>query len=163
MNLVIVESPAKAKTINKYLGDNYTVLASYGHIRDLPSKNGSVDPDQNFKMEWEVDSFSKKYLKEITDAAKDSSKIILATDPDREGEAIAWHVKEYLDEKKLLKDKEIERVVFNEITKKAILDSIKNPRELSYDLINAQFARRSIDYLFGKDLENFPDLKILLY
>ena len=85
MNLVIVESPAKAKTINKYLGDNYTVLASYGHIRDLPSKNGSVDPDQNFKMEWEVDSFSKKYLKEITDAAKDSSKIILATDPDREG------------------------------------------------------------------------------
>ena len=89
MNLVIVESPAKAKTINKYLGDNYTVLASYGHIRDLPSKNGSVNPDDNFKMEWEVDSFSKKYLKEITDAAKDSSKIILATDPDREGEAIA--------------------------------------------------------------------------
>ena len=89
MNLVIVESPAKAKTINKYLGDNYTVLASYGHIRDLPSKNGSVDPEQNFKMEWEVDSFSKKYLKEITDAAKGSSKIILATDPDREGEAIA--------------------------------------------------------------------------
>ena len=89
MNLVIVESPAKAKTINKYLGDDYRVLASYGHIRDLPSKNGSVDPDQDFKMEWEVDSFSKKYLKEITDAAKDSSKIILATDPDREGEAIA--------------------------------------------------------------------------
>ena len=97
MNLVIVESPAKAKTINKYLGDDYIVLASYGHIRDLPSKNGSVDPDNNFKMEWEVDSFSKKYLKEITDAAKISSKIILATDPDREGEAIAWHVKEYLD------------------------------------------------------------------
>ena len=110
MNLVIVESPAKAKTINKYLGDNYTVLASYGHIRDLPSKNGSVDPEQNFKMEWEVDSFSKKYLKEITDAAKDSSKIILATDPDREGEAIAWHVKEYLNEKKLLKDKEVEEL-----------------------------------------------------
>ena len=127
MNLVIVESPAKAKTINKYLGDNYTVIASYGHIRDLPSKNGSVDPDQNFKMEWEVDSFSKKYLKEITDAAKDSSKIILATDPDREGEAIAWHVKEYLDEKKLLKDKEIERVVFNEITKKAVTHGIENP------------------------------------
>ena len=124
MNLVIVESPAKAKTINKYLGDNYKVLASYGHIRDLPSKNGSVDPDQDFKMEWEVDSFSKKYLKEITDAAKDSSKIILATDPDREGEAIAWHVKEYLGEKKLLKDKEIERVVFNEITKKAVIHGI---------------------------------------
>ena len=116
MNLVIVESPAKAKTINKYLGDNYKVLASYGHIRDLPSKNGSVNPDQDFKMEWEVDRFSKKYLKEITDAAKDSSKIILATDPDREGEAIAWHVKEYLDEKKLLKHKENEPVVFIEIT-----------------------------------------------
>jgi len=97
MNLVIVESPAKAKTINKYLGSDYTVLASYGHIRDLPSKNGSVDPENSFKMIWEIDSFSKKYLKEITDAAKDSSKIILATDPDREGEAIAWHVKEYLD------------------------------------------------------------------
>ena len=124
MNLVIVESPAKAKTINKYLGDNYKVLASYGHIRDLPSKNGSVDPEQDFKMEWEVDSFSKKYLKEITDAAKESSKIILATDPDREGEAIAWHVKEYLNEKKLLKDKEIERVVFNEITKKAVIPII---------------------------------------
>ena len=130
MNLVIVESPAKAKTINKYLGDNYTVLASYGHIRDLPSKNGSVDPDHNFKMEWEVDSFSKKYLKEITDVAKESSKIILATDPDREGEAIAWHVKEYLDEKKLLKDKEIERVVFNEITKKAVIHGIENPRQI---------------------------------
>ena len=105
MNLVIVESPAKAKTINKYLGNDYVVLASYGHIRDLPSKNGSVDPDNNFKMEWEVDSFSKKYLKEIADVAKDSSKIILATDPDREGEAIAWHVKEYLNEKKFSKIK----------------------------------------------------------
>ena len=102
MNLVIVESPAKAITLNKFLGKDYKVLASYGHIRDLPSKNGSVDPDDNFKMVWEVDSFSRKYLKEITDAAKDSSKIILATDPDREGEAIAWHVKEYLNEKKLV-------------------------------------------------------------
>ncbi len=149
MNLVIVESPAKAKTINKYLGDNYTVLASYGHIRDLPSKNGSVDPDQNFKMEWEVDSFSKKYLKEITDAAKDSSKIILATDPDREGEAIAWHVKEYLDEKKLLKDKEIERVVFNEITKKAVTHGIENPRQIEPLLVDAYMARRALDYLVG--------------
>ncbi len=149
MNLVIVESPAKAKTINKYLGDNYMVLASYGHIRDLPSKNGSVDPDQNFKMEWEVDSFSKKYLKEITDAAKDSSKIILATDPDREGEAIAWHVKEYLDEKKLLKDKEIERVVFNEITKKAVTHGIENPRQIEPLLVNAYMARRALDYLVG--------------
>jgi len=149
MNLVIVESPAKAKTINKYLGENYKVLASYGHIRDLPSKNGSVDPDQNFKMEWEVDSFSKKYLKEIIDAAKNSSKIILATDPDREGEAIAWHVKEYLNEKKLLKDKEIERVVFNEITKKAVIHGIENPRQIEPLLVDAYMARRALDYLVG--------------
>ncbi len=149
MNLVIVESPAKAKTINKYLGDKYKVLASYGHIRDLPSKNGSVDPEQDFKMEWEVDSFSKKYLKEITDAAKDSSKIILATDPDREGEAIAWHVKEYLNEKKLLKDKEIERVVFNEITKKAVIHGIENPRQIEPLLVDAYMARRALDYLVG--------------
>ena len=149
MNLVIVESPAKAKTINKYLGDEYIVLASYGHIRDLPSKNGSVDPDQNFKMEWEVDSFSKKYLKEITDAAKESSKIILATDPDREGVAIAWHVKEYLNEKKLLKDKEIERVVFNEITKKAVIHGIENPRQIEQLLVDAYMARRALDYLVG--------------
>ena len=149
MNLVIVESPAKAKTINKYLGDDYKVLASYGHIRDLPSKNGSVNPDQDFKMEWEVDSFSKKYLKEITDAAKDSSKIILATDPDREGEAIAWHVKEYLNEKKLLKDKEIERVVFNEITKKAVIQGIENPRQIEPLLVDAYMARRALDYLVG--------------
>ncbi len=149
MNLVIVESPAKAKTINKYLGDNYTVLASYGHIRDLPSKNGSVDPDQNFKMEWEIDNFSKKYLKEITDAAKGSSKIILATDPDREGEAIAWHVKEYLKEKKLLKDKEVERVVFNEITKKAVTYGIEHPRQIEPLLVDAYMARRALDYLVG--------------
>ncbi len=149
MNLVIVESPAKAKTINKYLGGDYTVLASYGHIRDLPSKNGSVDPDDKFKMIWEVDSFSKKYLKEITDAAKKSDKIILATDPDREGEAIAWHVREYLEEKKLLKDKKIERVVFNEITKKAVTNGIDNPRNIESNLVNAYMARRALDYLVG--------------
>jgi len=149
MNLVIVESPAKAKTINKYLGDDYIVLASYGHIRDLPSKNGSVDPDNDFKMLWEVDSFSKKYLKEITEAAKESSKIILATDPDREGEAIAWHVKEYLNEKKLLKDKSVERVVFNEITKKAVTHGIDNPRQIEPLLVNAYMARRALDYLVG--------------
>ena len=149
MNLVIVESPAKAKTINKYLGSNYTVLASYGHIRDLPSKNGSVDPENDFKMIWEVDAFSKKYLKEITDSAKDSSKIILATDPDREGEAIAWHVKEFLDEKKLLKDKKIERVVFNEITKKAVTNGIDNPRQIEPHLVDAYMARRALDYLVG--------------
>ena len=149
MNLVIVESPAKAKTINKYLGKDFIVLASYGHIRDLPSKNGSVDPENNFKMIWEIDNFSKKYLKDITDAAKDSSKIILATDPDREGEAIAWHVKEFLNEKKLLKDKKIERVVFNEITKNAVKNGIENPREIEPNLVDSYKARRALDYLVG--------------
>jgi DNA topoisomerase-1 len=149
MNLVIVESPAKAKTINKYLGKDYIVLASYGHIRDLPSKNGSVDPENNFEMIWEIDSFSKKYLKDITDAVKDSDKIILATDPDREGEAIAWHVKEYLTSKKILKDKTVERVVFNEITKNAILEAIKKPRQIELSLVDAYLARRALDYLVG--------------
>ena len=149
MNLVIVESPAKAKTINKYLGKNYLVLASYGHVRDLPSKNGSVDPENNFKMEWELDSFSKKYVKEITDAAADSERIILATDPDREGEAIAWHVREILESKKLLKGKKVERVVFNEITKKAVINGIDNPREIESLLVNAYMARRALDYLVG--------------
>ena len=149
MNLVIVESPAKAKTINKYLGKDYLVLASYGHVRDLPSKNGSVDPDKNFEMQWEIDSFSKKHLKDITDAAKESTKIILATDPDREGEAIAWHVKEVLDSKKLLKGKKLERVVFNEITKNAILHAIKNPRQIEIELVEAYLARRALDYLVG--------------
>ena len=149
MNLVVVESPAKAKTINKYLGKDYIVLASYGHIRDLPSKNGSVDPENNFQMLWEIDAFSKKYLKEITDTAADSKRIILATDPDREGEAIAWHVKEVLDQKKLLKDKKIERVVFNEITKKAVTKGIENPRDIEPQLVDAYMARRALDYLVG--------------
>ncbi len=149
MNLVIVESPAKAKTINRYLGSDYTVLASYGHIRDLPSKNGSVDPENSFKMIWEIDSFSKKYLKEITDTARNSEKIILATDPDREGEAIAWHVKEFLNEKKLLKDKKVERVVFNEITKTAVTNGIDNPRNIENELVDAYMARRALDYLVG--------------
>jgi len=149
MNLVIVESPAKAKTINKYLGKEYKVLASYGHIRDLPSKFGSVDPDNNFQMLWEIDAFSKKYLKEITDTAVNSNKIILATDPDREGEAIAWHVKEVLDQKKLLKDKKIERVVFNEITKKAVIKGFEKPRDIEPQLVDAYMARRALDYLVG--------------
>ncbi len=149
MKLVVVESPAKAKTINKYLGKDYKVLASYGHIRDLPSKNGSVDPNNNFQMLWEIDAFSKKYLKEITDTAADSNKIILATDPDREGEAIAWHVKEVLSQKKLLKDKKIERVVFNEITKKAVTHGIDNPRQIEPLLVDAYMARRALDYLVG--------------
>ncbi|MDC0376037.1 type I DNA topoisomerase, partial [Pelagibacteraceae bacterium] len=149
MNLVIVESPAKAKTINKYLGNDYVVLASFGHVRDLPSKNGSVDTDNNFNMTWEIDVTSKKHIKEIADAAKDSSKIILATDPDREGEAIAWHVKHILEEKKLLKDKKVERVVFNEITKKAVVHGIENPRDINIELVNAYLARRALDYLVG--------------
>ena len=149
MNLVIVESPAKAKTINKYLGQNYVVLASYGHVRDLPSKNGSVDTDNNFNMTWEIDPGSKKPLKEIYDAAKDAQKIILATDPDREGEAIAWHVKNILNDKKLLKDKKVERVVFNEITKKAVQKGIDNPREINTELVDAYMARRALDYLVG--------------
>ena len=149
MNLVIVESPAKAKTINKYLGEDYIVLASYGHVRDLPSKNGSVDTENNFNMTWEIDPGSKKPLKEIYDAAKDAKKIILATDPDREGEAIAWHVKNILDDKKLLKDKKVERVVFNEITKKAVKNGIDNPREINTELVDAYMARRALDYLVG--------------
>ncbi len=149
MNLVVVESPAKAKTINKYLGKDYIVLASYGHIRDLPSKNGSVNPEKDFEMQWELDSFSKKYLKEITDAAKESKKIILATDPDREGEAIAWHVKKVLEDKKLLTGKKLERVVFNEITKNAVLNGINNPRQIEKSLVNAYLARRALDYLVG--------------
>ncbi|MEC8074378.1 MAG: type I DNA topoisomerase [Pseudomonadota bacterium] len=149
MNLVIVESPAKAKTINKYLGENYIVLASYGHVRDLPSKNGSVDTDNNFNMTWEIDPGSKKPLKEIYDAAKNAQKIILATDPDREGEAIAWHVRNILNDKKLLKDKKVERVVFNEITKKAVQNGIDNPREINTELVDAYMARRALDYLVG--------------
>ena len=149
MNLVIVESPAKAKTINKYLGKDYLVLASYGHIRDLPSKNGSVDPENKFKILWEIDSFSKKHLKKIINAAKNSEKIILATDPDREGEAIAWHVKECLSEKKILNGKILERVVFNEITKNAILKAINNPRQIEVTLVEAYLARRALDYLVG--------------
>ena len=149
MNLLIVESPAKAKTINKYLGSDYIVLASFGHVRDLPSKNGSVDTENNFNMIWEIDSTSKKHIKEITDAAKNSNKIILATDPDREGEAIAWHVKHILDDLKLTKDKKVERVVFNEITKKAVLNGIQNPRDINIELVNAYLARRALDYLVG--------------
>ncbi|EFO29326.1 DNA topoisomerase I [Roseibium sp. TrichSKD4] len=149
MNIVIVESPAKAKTINKYLGSDYHVLASYGHVRDLPPKDGSVKPDENFAMSWQVDSKSQKRLKEIADAVKDADKLILATDPDREGEAISWHVLEVLQKKRVLKDKKIERVVFNAITKKSILEAMDNPRELDTPLVDAYLARRALDYLVG--------------
>ncbi len=149
MNVVIVESPAKAKTINKYLGRDYKVVASYGHVRDLPSKDGSVKPDQDFSMEWEVDAQSKKRLRELADAVKGAKHLYLATDPDREGEAISWHVKQVLDEQKVLKDVEVKRVVFNEITKNAILDAFQHPRDLDHELVDAYMARRALDYLVG--------------
>ena len=152
MNLVIVESPAKAKTINKYLGNEFNVLASYGHVRDLPSKNGSVDPANNFAFEWEVSNTSKKHIKEIYDAAKESTNIFLATDPDREGEAIAWHITELLNKKNLTKGKIIKRVVFSEITKSAVKNGIDNPRDLDKALVDAYLARRALDYLFGFNL-----------
>ena len=149
MNLVIVESPAKAKTINKYLGSDYQVLASYGHVRDLPSKNGSVDPEQDFSMLWEVDGKSQKRLSDITSAIRDADRLILATDPDREGEAISWHVLEVLKHRKALADKPVERVVFNAITRDAILDAMKHPRAIDAALVDAYLARRALDYLVG--------------
>ncbi|MEL7430491.1 MAG: type I DNA topoisomerase, partial [Pseudomonadota bacterium] len=148
-SVVIVESPAKAKTINKYLGKDYTVLASYGHVRDLPPKDGSVLPDEDFAMSWAVDSKSKTRLSDITKALKNADKLILATDPDREGEAISWHVLQVLTEKKALKNKEVERVVFNAITKTSILEAMKNPRALDEPLVEAYLARRALDYLVG--------------
>ncbi|MCF8466707.1 MAG: type I DNA topoisomerase [Sneathiella sp.] len=149
MNVVVVESPAKAKTINKYLGKDYVVLASYGHIRDLPSKDGSVEPDQDFAMHYQNDAKSAKHIKAIADALDGAENLFLATDPDREGEAIAWHVMKVMEEKKKLKTAKVSRVVFNEITKRAVLEGIAHPRELDMDLVNAQQARRALDYLVG--------------
>ncbi len=149
MKLVIVESPAKAKTINKYLGDDYKVLASFGHIRDLPSKDGSVQPDHDFAMTWELSPGGQKRLKDIIAALKDADTLILASDPDREGEAIAWHILEELTARKKIAGKKIERVVFHEITKKAITEAIKNPRQIDENLVSAYMARRALDYLVG--------------
>ena len=149
MNLVIVESPAKAKTINKYLGPDYQVLASYGHVRDLPSKNGSVDPEQDFAMLWEIDGKSQKRLSDITSAVRQADRLILATDPDREGEAISWHVLEVLNNRRALADKPVERVVFNAITRDAILEAMKHPRAIDAALVDAYLARRALDYLVG--------------
>lgn len=149
MKLVVVESPAKAKTINKYLGKDYKVLASYGHIRDLPSKDGSVNPDEDFKMVWELSSGGKKRLNDIITALKDCDTLVLASDPDREGEAIAWHILEELSSKKKLKGKQIERVVFHEITKHAVTEAIQNPRQIDENLVSAYMARRALDYLVG--------------
>ena len=149
-NLLIVESPAKAKTIGKYLGPSYKVLASFGHIRDLPSKEGSVEPDNDFNMHYKVATRSAKHVKEIVDAAKNSDKLLLAPDPDREGESIAWHVLEVLKKKKAIKaSTKVERVVFNAITKNSVLEAIKKPRQIDMDLVNAQQARRALDYLVG--------------
>ncbi|HXI07430.1 MAG: type I DNA topoisomerase [Bradyrhizobium sp.] len=149
MNIVIVESPAKAKTINKYLGSSYEVLASFGHVRDLPAKNGSVDPDANFQMIWEVDPKANSRLNEIAKALKGADRLILATDPDREGEAISWHVLEVMKEKRALKDQKIERVVFNAITKQAVTEAMKAPRQIDGALVDAYMARRALDYLVG--------------
>ncbi|AIL64620.1 DNA topoisomerase 1 [Rickettsiales bacterium Ac37b] len=150
MKLVIVESPAKAKTINKYLGKDYQVVASYGHIRDLPSKNGSVIPEENFTMIYEVNDKSRKHIKPIIDASKKAEQIFLATDPDREGESISWHIVEALkDLKAIKKNIPVKRVVFNEITKKAVLEAMQHPRDIDMDLVNAQQARRALDYLVG--------------
>ncbi|MBT5753194.1 MAG: type I DNA topoisomerase, partial [Rhodospirillaceae bacterium] len=149
MNVVVVESPAKAKTINKYLGSDYIVLASFGHVRDLPPKNGSVDPENDFAMTWEVSDKAKKHMTEIAKAMKGADHLYLATDPDREGEAISWHIVELLRETNKLKDIPVSRVVFHEITKGAILEAMANPRELNRELIDAYLARRALDYLVG--------------
>ncbi len=149
MEVVIVESPAKAKTINKYLGKNYEVYASYGHIRDLPSKDGSVDPDKDFAMIWDVDTKSAKRMSDIAKAVKGSAGVILATDPDREGEAISWHVLEVLKTKKVLKDVKVSRVTFNAITKAAVTEAMAKPREIDAALVDAYLARRALDYLVG--------------
>ena len=148
MKLVLVESPAKAKTINKYLGPDFDVMATIGHIRNLPNKNG-VNPDNNFQMEWELIDRGNKFLKEIKASLKSANKLILATDPDREGEAISWHVLELLNDKKIKLDIPVERVVFHEITKNSVLEAINNPRTLDQELINASLARNALDYLIG--------------
>lgn len=149
MNVVVVESPAKAKTINKYLGTDYHVLASYGHVRDLPAKNGSVDPEHDFTMLWHVDERGEKRLREIAKAVKGAERLYLATDPDREGEAISWHIAEELRRRKLLDDIEVKRVVFNEVTRTAVVTAFENARDLNQELVEAYLARRALDYLVG--------------
>jgi len=149
MNVVVVESPAKAKTINKYLGPGFRVLASYGHVRDLPPKDGSVRPEEDFSLSWQVDPKSRKNVDEIARALKGADHLYLATDPDREGEAISWHVRELLADRKALNGVDVKRVVFHEITKDAVLAAMANPRELDTALIDAYLARRALDYLVG--------------
>eukprot|EP01036_Dinobryon_divergens_P041956 gene41956-55668_t len=149
MDVLVVESPAKAKTIGKYLGPGFTVLASYGHVRDLPPKDGSVRPDEDFAMDWEVDAQSQKRIDAIAQAVSKGGKLYLATDPDREGEAISWHVLDILRNKKALAGVDVKRVTFNAITKKSVLDAVANPRDLDQPLIDAYLARRALDYLVG--------------
>jgi DNA topoisomerase-1 len=149
MDVVVVESPAKAKTINKYLGSGFTVLASYGHVRDLPAKNGSVDPDHDFTMIWQIGERSEQHINAIAKATKGADHLYLATDPDREGEAISWHVREELLQRNVLDGVTVERIVFHEITKDAVLEAMQQPRGLDDGLIEAYLARRALDYLVG--------------
>ena len=149
MKVVVVESPAKARTINRYLGSDYTVVASYGHVRDLPAKDGSVLPDADFAMSWEVDGKSEKHMKAIVQAVRNADSLFLATDPDREGEAISWHVREVLNSRRALKHLDVKRVVFNEVTRSAVLDAFSRPREIDRELVEAYLARRALDYLVG--------------
>ena len=151
-NLVIVESPAKAKTISKYLGDGFEVLASYGHVRDLIPKEGAVDTENQFKMKYAVIERNEKHVQAIIRALKKADALYLATDPDREGEAISWHLVELLKERNILGNKKVHRVIFHEITKQAVRDAVANPREISVDLVSAQQARRALDYLVGFNL-----------
>src|SRR5438045_4929682 len=161
MKLVVVESPAKAKTISKYLGGGHRGLASFGHVRDLPPKDGSVDPEHDFEMLWQVSPDRSKQLKAITDEAKHADTLILATDPDREGEAISWHVQEVLRQKKAL-PANVERVTFNAITNSAVTEAMKHPRGLDEDLIDAYRARRALDYLVGFTLSPILWGKVLV-
>src|SRR5579871_435192 len=149
MNVVVVESPAKARTINRYLGSDYQVLASYGHVRDLPSKDGSVDPEHDFAMTWEVEPRAAKRLSDIAAALKGADRLILATDPDREGEAISWHVLQALNQRKALRDATVQRVVFNAITRSAVTEAMAKPRDIDMELVEAYLARRALDYLVG--------------
>ena len=148
-DVVVVESPAKAKTINRYLGDGFTVLASFGHVRDLPPKDGSVRPDQDFAMDWEADARGDKQVGAIAKALKGAHTLYLATDPDREGEAISWHVRSMLDEKNALRGINVRRITFNEITRSAVTYAMAHPRDLDQPLIEAYLARRALDYLVG--------------
>ncbi len=149
MNVVIVESPAKAKTINKYLGSGYRVIASYGHVRDLPAKDGSGRPDDDFAMSWEVDGKSEKHVRAIAELVRGADRLFLATDPDREGEAISWHIREVLKARRALKDVDVKRVTFNEVTRNAVLEAFRHPREIDTELVDAYLARRALDYLVG--------------